>query len=182
MVDCTVMLKACYGSDQQRDLIERTMPEAGVEPDVFVYTTLVGQLMVEGDREAAEKVVEEEMPAAGVVPNDRTAATLALSGDTLSIRRTQFLNHCIRKGGDEATAAAWTLLEKLVERREADVFQFNTMLKACHDSDQQRELIDVMKKKAGIMPNAPMFNALISGLLIEGDREAAVKVVSGGKI
>ena len=43
------MLKACYNSDQQRELID-CMREAGVEPDVLTYTTLVDMLMIEGER------------------------------------------------------------------------------------------------------------------------------------
>jgi pentatricopeptide repeat protein len=48
------------------------MPVARVEPDVATFTTLVSRLMCEGDAAGARRVVEKEMPAAGVQPNNRT--------------------------------------------------------------------------------------------------------------
>ena len=35
------------------------MPETGVNPNVVAYSTLIGMLRVEGDDDAAKKVVEE---------------------------------------------------------------------------------------------------------------------------
>ena len=42
-----------------------------MEPDVVTFNTLVSRLMFEGDAAGARRVVEEEMPAAGVQPNSR---------------------------------------------------------------------------------------------------------------
>ena len=75
----SMMLKACHGSDQQRELIYVTMPKAGVKPNVITYTTLVNMLMMEGEREAARVVVEKEMPKAGVVPNNTVTAPFSTS-------------------------------------------------------------------------------------------------------
>ena len=41
------------------------MPAAGLKPNVVTFTTLVYQLVFEGDLAGARRVVEEEMPAAG---------------------------------------------------------------------------------------------------------------------
>ena len=46
------------------------MPEAGVKPDVVTYNTLIGMLRIEGDDEAAKKVVEE-MKKAKVLPDEQ---------------------------------------------------------------------------------------------------------------
>eukprot|EP00944_MAST-04C_sp_MAST-4C-sp1_P005845 g5845.t1 len=54
-----LMLKLCTSSDEIRDVIDVAMPEAGVKPNVVTYSTLIGMLRIEGDDEAAKKVVEE---------------------------------------------------------------------------------------------------------------------------
>lgn len=114
----TTMLKACYDSAQTRELIGVMMPKAGVKPDVVSYNMLVGMLMMEGEKEAARAVVEKEMPAAGVVADDKTRKALSLADDVkmLSMRRTTLLKRWYRQGGDKATGAAWMLLKKLVQR------------------------------------------------------------------
>ena len=67
-----IMLQACEDSAEMRHIIGTEMPAARVEPNVVTFTTLVSQLMIEGDTAGARRVVEEEMPAARVQPNDRT--------------------------------------------------------------------------------------------------------------
>ena len=120
-------------------MINVTMAKAGVAPDVFTYTTLISRLMIEGDKEGARCVVEKDMPAAGVQPNDKTRDTLNLPSAALSKMRAKKLGNWLKQGGDEATNAAWTLLGMLVDRGVANVFNFNVMLKACYSSDKVRE-------------------------------------------
>ena len=110
--DCTIMLKACYTAKQQQELIEVTMAKAGVAPNVVTYTTLVNGLMIEGNVEGARCVVEKDMPAAGVQPNDEThkALNLPYTGHDLNRMRQTKLGNWLKQGGDEATNAAWTLL------------------------------------------------------------------------
>ena len=67
-----IMLRACEDSTEMRHVIGTEMRAARVEPDVVTFNTLVSELMIEGDAAGARRVVEEEMPAAGVQPNDRT--------------------------------------------------------------------------------------------------------------
>ena len=57
-------------------LLGKELPAPRVEPNVVTFNTLVSQLMFEGDVAGARRVVEEDMPAAGVKPDDRTLETL----------------------------------------------------------------------------------------------------------
>ena len=74
-IETTMLHNICDSATEQQKMLKE-MAEAGVEPDSSIYTILVQQLMFEGKSEEAEAVVETEMPAAGVVPNDRTLAII----------------------------------------------------------------------------------------------------------
>ena len=63
------MLRCCHGSDQMRAFIEVTMKKAGVEPDLFAYTTLVKKLIAEEKITAARNVLEKGILAAGLEPD-----------------------------------------------------------------------------------------------------------------
>ena len=63
-----IMLRACEDSAEMRHVIGTEMPAARVEPNIDTFIQLASQLMIEGDAAGAHRVVEEEMPAAGVRP------------------------------------------------------------------------------------------------------------------
>ena len=105
------------------------------------------------------RVVNEDMGAAGVRPNERTHDAMAAADKDLSRMRTSMLQEWLREGGDVAMGAAWALLEKLAARVAADAFQFTVMLKACHGSKQQRELVEVTMRKAGVAPDVVTYGA-----------------------
>ena len=62
-------------SDEVREVIDVAMPKAGVKPNVFTYNTLIDMLRMEGDDDAAKKVVEE-MKKAKVQPDEYTKEIL----------------------------------------------------------------------------------------------------------
>ena len=66
----------CSTSNEQRELISKMKTE-GLVPNVFAFNTLIKQLLYEGDKKAAQHVVDVEMPAEGVEPNEKTKATMA---------------------------------------------------------------------------------------------------------
>ena len=70
-----LMRGQCETSAEQRSTMGE-MTEAGVNPDCTTYTMLTTRLMFEGRLDEARAVVETEMPAAGIEPNDRTHALL----------------------------------------------------------------------------------------------------------
>ena len=87
--DCTIMLKACYSSEDTRDMIDITMPKAGVTPNVVTYNTFVSMLMMEGDVDGARRVVKTEMPAASINLDNRTKELLGLPDRDLGRMRTK---------------------------------------------------------------------------------------------
>ena len=48
------------------------MKTEGLVPNVSTFNTLINQLLNEGDKKAAQHVVDVEMPAEGVEPNEKT--------------------------------------------------------------------------------------------------------------
>ncbi len=146
-----VMLKFCTSSDEMREVIDIAMPEAGVKPNVVTYSTLIAMLRKEGDDEAAKKVVEE-MKKAKMQPNEKTKEILnyPARGKFLGKLRTAKLAWLFKQGGNEATTAVRSMMDKMVENGVANKHQFNVMLKFCTSSDEIRELIkrrrDLTKK------------------------------------
>ena len=176
--DCNMMLKACHSAAQMRELIDATMAKAKLKPNVVTYTTLVGTLRMEGDDAAAESVVEE-MKKAGVEPDVYTLEMLNLPsrGEKLSKMRTKKLSQFLKQGGDEATVAARSMMDKMVEHGVAHLHLFTLMLKFCKSSGEMREVIDVMMAKAKLKPNVVTYTTLVGRLRMEGDDAAAESVV-----
>ena len=176
--DCTMMLKACHSAAQMRELIDVTMAKAKLKPNVVTYNTLVGWLRMEGDDAAAESVVEE-MKKAGVEPNERTLEMLNLPsrGEDLSRMRNSKLSQFLKQGGDEATVAARSMMDKMVEHGVANLHLFTLMLKFCKSSGEMREVIDVMMAKAKLKPDVVTYTTLVGRLRMEGDDAAAESVV-----
>ena len=98
-------------------------------------------------------------------------------GKVLGKLRTAKLASLLKQGGDEATTAARSMMDKMVENGVADAHHFNLMLKLCTSSDEIREVIDVAMLKAGVKPDVVTYNTLIGMLRVEGDDDAAKNVV-----
>ena len=175
--DCIVMLKACYDVAQMRQLID-VMTQAKLKPDVVLYRRLITAHRMEGDDAAAKKVVEE-MVQAGVRPDNKTKTRLSFPrrGDALMRMRTNKLSLFLQLGGDEATAAAWSMMHTMVEHGVASTHHLTVMLKFCKDSDEMRELINVTMPKANVKPDVEPYTMLVGRLRKEGDDVAAKRVV-----
>ena len=130
--------------------------------------------MIEGDAAGARRVVEEEMPAAGVQPDDRTLEILHRLEHKLGKMRTGELQRLI-KAGD--VAAAHVLMDKLKDNGIANAWHFNIMLRACEDSTEMRHVIGTEMPAARVEPNVVTFTTLVSRLMIEGDAAGARRVV-----
>jgi hypothetical protein len=113
------------------------------------------------------------MKAAGVEPDDHTAAALGKSVEGLARARTRRLNDLIGRGTEADVRAAWTLLSRLVERGMATAVHFNVMLKACRSSREIRRMIDVAMPRAGVRPGMDSFHALVTRMAVEGDDAGA---------
>ena len=125
-----LMLKLCTSSDEIRKVIDVAMPEAGVKPNVVTYSTLIGMLRVEGDDDAAKKVVEE-MKKAKVRPNERTKEILnyPARGECFEQTAHRQAGLAFEARGNEATTAARSTMDKMVENV-ATKYQFSLMKKA----------------------------------------------------
>jgi pentatricopeptide repeat protein len=137
------------------------------------YTSLVNMLMIEGDAEAARRVVERDMPAAGVQPNKFTEKALAKPEKVLRKMRVRKLGQWLLRGSSAGTEAAWDLTDALRARGLADTALVNAMLgEACYSSEEQMLLVDAMPEE-GLAPDVVTFNALVDMLMVEGDAGAA---------
>ena len=173
-----LMMKFCYDSEEQRRLIEFDMPVAGVKPNVVTYTTLVSRLMLEGNASAARRVISEEMPAAGVEPDAYSWRALEKPAKSLSRMRTKQLSECLARRTPRAMQGAWNLFNKLVEKDEVDMYQVNTMMKACRSSEEQQKHIDEVMKRSGMKPDASTYNTLVNSLIYEGNFSKARAVLN----
>jgi len=152
------------------------MAAAGVQPNVVTYTTLATKLMFEGNVEEARAVVETEMPAAGVEPNDRTQSVLERPEEVWSRMRTKHLQDLLKTNTPEARQRAQVFFEGLTVSRVADSFQCNVMLTHCDTSAEQRSVVEQMAA-AGVQPNVVTYTTLATKLMFEGNVEEARAVV-----
>merc|ERR1712195_309843 len=118
-----MMQPQCGTSTEQRGMMGE-MVDAGVQPDVSTYTKLAHQLMFEGKYEEARAVVETEMPAAGVVPDDRTHALFDRTEDKWSKMRTMHLQGLLKQGTAEARQTALDCFEVLKAQGIANAFHW----------------------------------------------------------
>lgn len=174
-----LMMRHCKNSEEQRRLIDEELPKAGVTPGTLIFNVLVNQLVFEGCKEAARKVIEEEMAMKGIHPSKDTWRNFHLPAESLSRMRTKFLSKLLDQESTlEDREKAWSFFSKLVEQGQADVFQFNVMMKACISSDDQRRLLDVEMPKAGVKPNLTTYTALLKQLVAEDDVTSAYKIIN----
>lgn len=108
-----VMMKAALDSGAARGILQQMVGD-GVTPDVSSYNTLIGHLAIEGDYAGVTSVVTEEMPAAGVDPDERTKKVQTLNENALMKRRRSSMAKMLTAGveGEAAAEALMTRLEK----------------------------------------------------------------------
>merc|ERR1712166_693449 len=134
---CNVMVTHCDTSAEQRSMMEE-MVAAGVQPDVVTYNTQATQLMFEGNAEEARAVVEREMPAAGVEPNDRTQSVLDKPKETWTRMRAKHLQDLLKRNTPEARQHAQVFFEGLRGNRVANIIICNVMAANYDTSAEQR--------------------------------------------
>jgi len=171
----TLMQKLCDTSAEQQVMMEE-MAAAGVQPSVMTYTTLVYQLMFEGNIEEARAMVETEMPAAGIVPNDRTHSEFEKTEEVWSRMRTKRLVDLTKTGTPEARQQAQTLFKALKVNGVANEFHWTLMQKLCDTSAEQRSMMEEMAA-AGVQPDVVTYTSLANKLMFEGNAEEARAVV-----
>merc|ERR1712166_481306 len=171
----TMMQGLCDTSVERCRMIEE-MVEAGVKPTFMTYNNLVNQLMIEGKYQEARAVVETEMPAAGVEPNDRTQSVLEKPEEDLSRMRTKHLQDLLKTNTPETRRQAQVFFEGLTVNRVAKSFQYSIMLTHCDTSAEQRSMMEEMAA-AGVQPNFVTYNILANKLMFEGKYQEARAVV-----
>merc|ERR1740117_1119921 len=143
---------------------------------VTAYSMLVNQLTFEGNIEEARAVVETEMPAAGIVSNDRTHSVFEKTEEVWNRMRTKRLADLAKTGTPEARQQAQTLFKVLKVNGVANVFQCSVMLTHCDTSAEQRSMMEEMAA-AGVQPSVITYNTLAKQLMFEGNVEEARAVV-----
>eukprot|EP00941_MAST-03F_sp_MAST-3F-sp1_P003870 g3870.t1 len=187
-----VMLKACYSSAEQRQLIEEVLPKQGIAPTEVMYRTLANMLRMEG--KSSKSVATEigsllknvKLAKHGkdqkVQQDEKTVKALNRSSEVVSRMRTARLANWLKLNGskDSTTgqAAAWKMFNGLVDAGKANEYHFGTMLHAaCHTSEEQKELIEKVMPKVGVEPGAQALTCLAHTLVVEGDVNGAIKTI-----
>ena len=171
------MMRKCATSEEMRLILTVEMREAKIKPDVMSYNTLVSRLMLEGDVDLALRCVNEDMPAAGLRPDERTWKALEPSDEDLDAMRANQLNSWIEKADDESMRAAWNLFNVLAKRRKATTRHFNSMMGVCKSSNQIRQLMEEDMLHVGVKPDVVSYTHLVNRLMVEGDALSAWNVI-----
>merc|ERR1712166_54529 len=170
-----LMQGQCETSAEQRSMMGG-MTEAGVNPDCVTYNILTKRLMIEGRLDEARAVVETEMPAAGIEPNDRTHALFERPEKQWSGMRTQHLTKLLNTSTSEGRQQAQAFFEGLKMGGVADIYQWNLMRRLCETSAEQRSMMGDMTE-AGVNPDCATYNILAKQLMFGGRLDEARAVV-----
>eukprot|EP00238_Polyblepharides_amylifera_P005586 CAMPEP_0196582928 /NCGR_PEP_ID=MMETSP1081-20130531/41302_1 /TAXON_ID=36882 /ORGANISM="Pyramimonas amylifera, Strain CCMP720" /LENGTH=400 /DNA_ID=CAMNT_0041903651 /DNA_START=30 /DNA_END=1232 /DNA_ORIENTATION=- len=176
-VHMNATMRLCQGSQEQRRMLERVQAK-GVEPDLFTWTTIISQLMLEGLESEAEGVIEE-MRAAGLGADAETAEEMlrGLQGrDSQEEEALAMLRDALLDIKKYDTQKAWNIFEDLLYDGEATEVLANMMIHACSSSKQLRRLTNRMLD-AELVPSIDVYNAILSQLLFEGRTDQALSTL-----
>ena len=123
-------------------------------------------------------MVETEMPAAGIVPNDRTHSVFEKTEEVWSRMRTKRLQDLAKTGTPEATQQAQTFFKVLKVNGVANAFHWTLMQKLCDTGAEQQVMMEEMAA-AGVQPSVMTYTKLVNQLMFEGNIEEARDVVIG---
>ena len=163
------MTNLCQSSDEQRALM-KSMKQDGVSPEVSNFNTLINIFLQEGDIDAAQHIIDVEMPRVALEPNDITKNTMAQADELASIGRTNRLKNIFEREGKDA---ARQVFEEMQKSSNANKIQYGWAMKhLCETSGESRALMDTMIHN-GTLPDVANFNQLITKLLHDEDIDAA---------
>ena len=132
----------CSTSNEKRELISKMITE-GLHPNVVTFNTLINQLLYEGDKIAAQHVVDVEMPAEGVEPDEKTKATMAQADQLIGQKHTNQMMEFIKTNKYDDAKQYFQMLQK---SGQANIFHYNIAITyLCSTSNEKRELISKMK-------------------------------------
>ena len=171
-----VMMGTLESSKKQFEFLNM-MKKNQVKRNQVVYSKLLEKLIIEGEEEKAEHILSVVVPDdIQVAPNDRLRSVLKLDGDQRSRMRTSELSRLIQCDND---AGAWNLFLKLKEKRLVTAYQYNTILKVCHDSESTLKLIQDMQED-GIEVTVSAYALYLGQLIIEGEYAVGQKFAKKG--
>ena len=172
-----LMMQAHFSHQKQQHILDAVLGQAGIKPTLGVFNTMIKQLIFDDKKSTAKDIVEKDMPAANINPDERTREYLSLSDAALNDLRSRCLLKLIVKGVSVGQETVWDIFQNLVRRKQATKDHFDLMMtKACQSSDQQQHLVDVHMPAAGVLPDVHTYNTLVSQLIIEGNEDSARKV------
>ena len=153
-----------YKRDPRLTKLWDDMQSAGVRPDVFTYSILIGALGKAGDTEGAREAFQD-MKRTGVRPNVVTYNTLI---DALG-----------KAGDTESARQAFKDMEHAGVR--PNVVTYNTLIDALGKAGDTERMWGMFKdmEHAGVRPNVVTYNALIDTLGKAGDIERARQAFEG---
>ena len=133
------------------------------------FTILINSLInQDGDLQAAQQILDFDMPAAGIEPDDlalKKIKNILKVKQSNSYRRTSKLkNLYCEKHGKKAAEKEY---QKMKEKGLADAFQYGwAMQYLCKTPEEVQTVLKSMSaSKNGVMPDVSHFNILIQSLL-----------------
>merc|ERR1711865_1323941 len=170
-----LMRALCETSAEQRSMMGE-MAEAGVNPNCVTYTMLAKRLVFEGRLDEARAVVETEMPAAGIEPDDRTHALFERPEKDWSRMRMGHLTKLLNTSTPEGREKAQAFFEGLKVGGVANAYQWGAMQGRCETSAEQRSMMGDMTE-TGVNPDCVTYHMLTKKLMFEGRLDEARAVV-----
>ena len=110
----------------------------------MTYDLLVKLLLIEGNVGGARAVLETEMPAVGVLPDDRMYSVFERAEEVWSRMRAKRLVDLTETGTPEARQQAQTFFKALKVNGVANEFHWTLMQKLCDTSAEQRVMMEEM--------------------------------------
>lgn len=176
LIECNMMMKGCYNSKQMREFMSLEMKKAGIKPNVMTFTSLIRELILEGDIQGAKRVLSVDMKEAGVQPDTKTWETIRMPNKELQRLRHIKIKNLLKIRQNEAYSAASDFLNHLIRIQQANIKHCTQILKTLPDSKAVRVFMETVLPKAGLSANATCYNILIGRLVIEGKDEEAKSV------
>eukprot|EP00946_MAST-07B_sp_MAST-7B-sp1_P002471 g2471.t1 len=145
------------------------------------YVALMKWLILHSDYDGAKEVFTEMFELGMRTNLPEKVLEICEDADTLNRMRTSHMiswSHRGHKDSELARQYVHDMLDKLVESKEANVYQFTVAMKYCDTSAEMLDLIRGPMSELGIKPNMATYKELFKMLMREGQHEKAATILT----